>query len=187
MTTATFATVLVVEDDPSLARTITAALTSFTEHVHVCGRVSDAVALLTQVHPQLIVLDVALPDGTAFDVLAALATVEPRPIVIAMSGTAQSDESFRLAQLGARVYLRKPFTLAELHSALTLARTTPADLRPHVQNLVGLRPIHEVEDEIRRTMLNEALARAGGSRRGAARILAVSRQLLQHMLRKMQG
>jgi hypothetical protein len=33
-------------------------------------------------------------------------------------------------------------------------------------------------------MVDEALARAGGSRRAAARVLAISRQLLQHMLRK---
>jgi two-component system, response regulator RegA len=179
-----FASVMIVEDDAALAKTIKAALATWTDHVHACQRASDAIALLGRVRPELILLDVALPDGTAFDVLNALAAIEPCPMVVAMSGSAQADESFRLAQLGVRSYLRKPFNLEELQAALTVAKTAPADLRPHVRNLVGLRPIHEVEDELRRTMLQEALARARGSRRGAARILAVSRQLLQHMLRK---
>lgn len=187
MTTTFFSTVMVVEDDAALARTIESALSAWTTQVQVCRRAGDAVRLLPQLHPELLLLDVALPDGSAFDVLDALRRVEPVPMVIAMSGSAQADESFRLAQLGVRAYLRKPFTLEELNAALTLARTAPADLRPHVRNLVGLRPIHEVEDEMRQTMLSEALARSGGSRRGAARLLAVSRQLLQHMLRKVQG
>jgi DNA-binding NtrC family response regulator len=181
-----FATVLVVEDDAPLARTIQAALSPSAPEVHVCRTAADAIASFGRVRPELVLLDVALPDGSAFDVLAALTSVEPRPMVVAMSGTARPDETFRLAQLGVRHYLRKPFTLAELQAAVTLARTTPADVTPHVRNLVGLRPIHDVEEEIRRTMLQEALARAGGSRRGAARLLAISRQLLQHMLRKLQ-
>ena len=182
-----FGTVMVIEDDQKLARTVESALLEWTRDVHVCQRAGDACARLPKVRPDLILLDVSLQDGTAFDVMRALAAIEPKPMVIAMSGSAQPDESFRLAQLGVRLYLPKPFTLDQLRAALTVAATAPQDLRPHVRNVVGLRPIHDVEDEIRRTMLDEALARAGGSRRGAARLLAVSRQLLQHMLRKVQG
>ena len=181
-----FSTILIVEDDAALARTIQAALAGLAE-VHLCQRAAEAVALLAELHPNLLLLDVALPDGSAFDVLAALTSIEPAPMVVAMSGSTRPGESFRLAQLGVSAYLTKPFTLQELQAAIDRARTTPADLRPHLRALVGLRPIHDVEDEIRQTMLNEALARAGGSRRGAARLLAVSRQLLQHMLRKLQG
>jgi transcriptional regulator with PAS, ATPase and Fis domain len=49
---------------------------------------------------------------------------------------------------------------------------------------VGQRQIHEVQDEVRETMLREALGRARGSRRAAAKLLRVSRQLVQHMLRR---
>jgi two-component system, response regulator RegA len=48
---------------------------------------------------------------------------------------------------------------------------------------VGRVPLHELEAEVRHAMLGEAIARAEGSRRGAARLLSVSRQLMQHMLR----
>jgi hypothetical protein len=43
--------------------------------------------------------------------------------------------------------------------------------------------IHDVEELARGTMVREALARSQGSRTGAARLLRVSRQLLQHILR----
>jgi two-component system response regulator RegA len=177
------ACLMVVEDDAALARTLEEALAGSARLLRICRTAGEAIAALAQVRPELILLDVALPDGSAFDVLAALADVYPTPAVVAMSGSASPDESFRLAQLGVRAYLRKPLKLDELEAALVLARTRPADLRPHARSLVGLRPIHEVEAELRRTMVEEAMARAGGSRRGAARLLAVSRQLLQHMLR----
>ena len=58
------------------------------------------------------------------------------------------------------------------------------DFLPRVRGVVGERSLHEVEREVRATMVNEALTRAGGSRREAARLLKVSRQLLQHILRQ---
>src|SRR5262245_43802978 len=141
MTAIAFASAMVVEDDESLARTIEASLRGWVEEVHVCRRAADAIARLPQVHPDVMLLDVSLPDGTAFDVLGAVAAIEPQPMLIAMSGSAQADESFRLAQLGVRLYLRKPFTLEQLQAALLQAQTQPHDLRPLVRNLVGLRPI----------------------------------------------
>jgi two-component system, response regulator RegA len=181
------ARLMVVEDDPALARTLEDALSGAAQTVRFCRTAGEAVAALREFTPELMLLDVALPDGSAFDVLAALADVHPTPIVVAMSGTAEPSESFRLAQLGVRTYLHKPLRLDELEAALVYARTAPADLRPYARGLVGLRPIHEVEEELRKTMVEEALARAGGSRSGAARLLAVSRQLLQHMLRALRG
>jgi transcriptional regulator with PAS, ATPase and Fis domain len=60
----------------------------------------------------------------------------------------------------------------------------PPDLAPHLKSAVGLVPIKSVEQTVRSTMVSEALARGGGSRRAAARVLSISRQLLQHILRK---
>ena len=61
----------------------------------------------------------------------------------------------------------------------------PPDLTPYVRASVGIVPLQHIEEHVRHTMLQEALARSGGNRRGAARMLKVSRQLLQHMLRKL--
>jgi transcriptional regulator with PAS, ATPase and Fis domain len=48
---------------------------------------------------------------------------------------------------------------------------------------VRQRSLHDALHEVRTTMIDEALARANGSRRGAAQLLRVSRQLLQYMVR----
>ena len=119
MSAIAFTTVMIVEDDESLACTIEAALAGRAEQVKVCRRASDAIARLSRLNPDVILLDVSLPDGTAFDVLREVAAIEPQPIVIAMSGSARADESFRLAQLGVRWYLPKPFTLDQLQAALS--------------------------------------------------------------------
>jgi DNA-binding NtrC family response regulator len=108
----------------------------------------------------------------------------PTPRVIAISGAAGPDESFKLAQCGVRAFLKKPFNLEELEAAVEQALTEPPDLAPHLKSAVGLIPIKNDEETVRATMVPEALARAKGNRRMAARALSISRQLLQHILRR---
>ena len=174
--------VLVVEDDASLRRTLERTLSERYREVRSCGTRAEAEVVLREWSPELLLLDVQLPDGDAFDVLREAARHDPAPTVIAMSGEARSDQSFELAKLGVRVYLPKPLSSEAIDGALEEALSSPPDLSPHVRGVVGHRPIHEVEEEVRETMVQEALARTAGSRRGAARLLSISRQLLQHIL-----
>lgn len=53
-----------------------------------------------------------------------------------------------------------------------------------LRQTVGHKPLSDVQTEVRAVMLDEALARSQGSRRGAARRLRMSRQLLQYLLRQ---
>lgn len=176
---------LVVEDSEALLRTLERALSGRGYSVSACSTVAEARRILLDWQPQMLLLDVELPDGNAFDVLRTASELSAAPVVIAMSGVAAPAESFRLAQLGVRSYLAKPLRLETLEQAIEEAFRTPPDVTPHVRAQVGHVPVRELERHVRRTMVAEALARAGGSRRGAARLLQVSRQLLQHMLRSM--
>lgn len=134
--------------------------------------------------PEVVILDVALPDGSAFDVLACLQQASAFPVVLAMSGTATPVDTFRLAAAGVRAFMQKPLTLDAVCQALVAALEAPPDVTPFIRSQVGHVPVHDMEQRVRHTMVDEALARAGGSRRGAARLLSISRQLLQHILRK---
>jgi DNA-binding NtrC family response regulator len=60
------------------------------------------------------------------------------------------------------------------------------ELRAMVREGVGQMGVREAELVVRRTMVAEALARSGGNRRAAARMLGVSRQHLQHILRALE-
>ncbi|MFO0555393.1 MAG: response regulator [Polyangiaceae bacterium] len=175
---------LVVDDDAKLVRAVSGALSDEGREVVCCGDVARVAEVLESFRPDLVLLDVKLPDGDAFSVLEQLRVRGCAPLVVAMSGEATQSEAFRLAQHGVRAYVTKPFTLAELERAIAEARAEPPAIAPHLAQTVGLRPLEDVEREVRDTLVDEALSRSNGSRRGAARLLGISRQLLQHILRR---
>jgi two-component system, response regulator RegA len=175
---------LVVEDNAALRRALASALAGRASEIRTAASVAEAEPLVRTWHPDAVVLDFALPDGNAFDVLRVIAETEPMPALVAISGMAGAQESFRLAQLGVRAFVPKPIEPESLERALDDALNTAPDLAPLVRAAVGHLGVHEVEEQVRATMVSEALARSHGSRNRAARILAVSRQLLQHILKK---
>ncbi len=174
--------ILVVEDSESLARRFQEALAGHARVVERTGSLDEGWRLLQERRPQLVLVDVVLPDGTAIELVERSLTAPVVPTFVAVSGAADPDATFRLAELGVRGFLRKPVTLEALHIAIERAISAPPDLLPHLRASVGHRAVRQVEQEVRRVMVHEALARARGSRRGAARLLSVSRQLLQHIL-----
>lgn len=175
---------LIVEDCRSLASSLSATLSGRPAEVRVASSVTEAQHQLADFSPEFMLLDLALPDGTGFDVLRILQNIRPTPTIIVMSGCASPSESFQLAEFAVSAYLPKPITPVTLEGAINRAVRGVPKIVPHLRALVGKRGLSEVEDEVRETMLLEALAKARGSRRRAATFLSVSRQLLQHMLKK---
>jgi two-component system, response regulator RegA len=174
---------LIVEDNASLAATLVDVVRERAREVDHAGSVAEATSWLETRQPGLVVLDFKLPDGTGLDVLNLLGPRSPQPVVIAVSGEATPEDSFRLARAGVRCFLRKPFGLERIRAALEEALDTSPDPLVEVRAVVGHKGIKELEFEVRRTMVSEALAKSGGSVRGAAALLGISRQLLQHILK----
>ena len=177
-----FERVLVVEDNAALRTAIARLVRGWGAKVHEAGTVREARALLAT-RPDLLIADVRLPDGPIFEVLEEAAEVWPKPLIVAMSGEASAEEAFRLAQIGVRSYLAKPLTLAELEEAIDRAMAEPPSLDVAVSAHVGKVPMREVQARLRSVMLRQALARSEGSRTGAARLLKISRQAVQQILR----
>jgi two-component system response regulator RegA len=177
---------LIVEGDTSLASVVNESLSKLGLECRVASTIGDAWSLLSPRRngwfPNLVVLDVTLPDGTALDLMRHMTDVAPRPYVVAMSGGNDAVQAFELARNGVQALLTKPFASTQLEAAVEEAMTVVPDLRPQMRALVGRRPIQELEDELRHVMADEAMARAG-SVRGAARLLSVSRQFMQYTLR----
>src|SRR5688572_3261882 len=125
---------LIVEDEDGLRRTLVEALGSRGFEVRATASIAEALAALAQSTPDLIVLDVALPDGRAHDLLEALRQRAPTPAVVAMSGAAGPEETFELAQMGVRAFLKKPIGLDELEAAVDRALSQPLELTAHVRS-----------------------------------------------------
>ena len=105
-------------------------------------------------------------------------------VVVAMSGEAGPSATFDLGLHGVRAFIEKPLTLDRLEAAIERALQPPPSLGPTLRQRVGHVGLQDVQSEVRSVMIEEALARERGSRRGAARLLTVSRQLLQYLLRR---
>jgi len=174
--------VLIVEDDAALRSAIARRVAAWGARVLEAGSARAAKALLSTA-PDLLLVDLHLPDEPAFTVIEAAAQLWPKPICVAISGRASPEQAFRLAQLGVRAYLGKPFSLDELQQAVESAFREAPRLETLIAACVGRVPLRELQEHLRKVMVLQALALSDGSRSETARLLAVSRQAIQQMLR----
>ncbi|MGZ4977576.1 MAG: two-component system response regulator CreB [Methylobacter sp.] len=108
-------TVLVIEDEAAIAETICYALSTDGFETHWRSTGHEGIACAETVRPQLIVLDIGLPDSNGFEVFRGLQNrLDLPPPVIFL--TARSEEIDRVVglELGADDYIGKPFSPREL-------------------------------------------------------------------------
>lgn len=122
-------TILLVEDDKSVAGFITTILTANQYKVERAGSGEQAKHMAETCCPNLIILDLGLPDMDGMDVLASLRAWTQVPVIVVSARSGQKDK-VKALDLGADDYVTKPFGTAEL-----LARIRTA-LR-HSQQLEG--------------------------------------------------
>jgi len=125
------AQVLLVEDDAAIRTALTRALR---EHGHVVtslGSGMPALSAAVESKPDVVLLDLGLPDIDGSDVLSMLRAVSDVPVIVA---TARDDETemVRLLDLGADDYVIKPFTAGQLNARIraVLRRIGKADEDP---------------------------------------------------------
>jgi DNA-binding NtrC family response regulator len=174
--------VLIVEDDAALRSALARRVGEWGARVLEAGSAREAKALLAA-SPDLLLVDLHLPDEPAFTVIEAAAQLWPKPICVAISGRASPEQAFKLAQLGVRAYVGKPFSLDELQQAVEIAFREAPPLESLIAACVGRVPLRELQERLRKVMVLQALALSEGSRSQTARLLAVSRQAIQQMLR----
>lgn len=114
-------TILIVEDDPAIARLLDVYLAQKGYKVRLASRGEEALAICRTTPPDLVVLDVRLPDISGYDVGMALRSspeTQNIPIVVL---TAFNEKSERLTAhdvVKADYFLGKPFDIEELYSVI---------------------------------------------------------------------
>jgi two-component system response regulator RegX3 len=106
-------TVLLVEDETSIAEPLAEAIAREGFETKVAGTVAESLALAAQLEPDLVLLDVMLPDGSGCDVCRELRQTSHVPIIML---TARGEEADRVVglELGADDYVVKPFSAREV-------------------------------------------------------------------------
>jgi DNA-binding response OmpR family regulator len=106
--------VLVLEDEPRIVEVLESYLRGGGFETTLCGTVAEAFAALHQSEPDVMILDVSLPDGSGLDVLRE--TRSSGSLLPAIVLTALGEESDRIVglELGADDYVTKPFSPREL-------------------------------------------------------------------------
>lgn len=112
--------VLIIEDEEPIRRFLRATLEANNYRVKEAGSARDGTLQAVTTYPDVILLDLGLPDGDGLNVTRAIRTESRTPIVVV---SARGQESDKVAALdaGADDYLTKPFGVGELLARLRVA------------------------------------------------------------------
>ena len=113
-------TVLVIDDEPPILRFLRTSLRAAGHNVLTAENGMEALRTLAAEKPDLVVLDLGLPDRSGFDVISEIRQRSPVPIIVL---SARNDERSKVQalDLGADDYIGKPFGVAELMARMRAA------------------------------------------------------------------
>ncbi len=121
--------VLVIDDEIQIRRFLRISLEANGYRVHDVAHGRDGLAEAARLRPDVVVLDLGLPDVSGLDVLKQLREWSAVPVVV-LSVRASEDDKIALLDAGADDYLTKPFGVGELLARLRTAmrhKTTPGE------------------------------------------------------------
>ena len=119
MTTSPTAHLLVIDDDPAIRRVLRLNLQQ-AYSVEAADRVETALRCMQQRMPDLLVVDLGLPDRPGTDLIRAVRTRAATPIIVLSVRDADADKIAAL-DLGADDYVTKPFSVGELLARIRVA------------------------------------------------------------------
>ena len=129
-------TVLVVDDEPALARALAINLRAHGWEVVTAADGRAALDAAATTHPDVIVLDLGLPDLDGTEVIAGLRGWTSVPIVV-LSARQHGEDKVEALDLGADDYVTKPFAMNELMARLRAAVRRAAAPEPTETEVVA--------------------------------------------------
>ena len=133
--------VLIVEDEPPMRRFLRASLGSHGFRLVEAGSAREAIAAATSHNPELILLDLGLPDGDGVELCRRLREWSRVPIIVL---SARGDESDKVQALdaGADDYLTKPFGVNELLARMRVALRHAAEVGQPAEPVLEVGSLH---------------------------------------------
>jgi two-component system KDP operon response regulator KdpE len=135
----TKASILVVDDEPQIQRFLKPALSVSDFEVLTAATAREAVRLAAARSPDLVILDLGLPDADGKSVIAQVRAFSQVPIIV-LSARDQEREKVEALDLGADDYVEKPFGIAELLARIrtALRRAPESEARQELYEVGGL-------------------------------------------------
>ncbi|QEO59970.1 response regulator transcription factor [Francisella marina] len=105
--------ILIVEDEPQIKKLLEKTFLVLGYDVESASTASIATSLLGQYHPDVVILDLGLPDQDGQDWLKAVRVSNDVPIIV-VSARNDTEEVVKALENGANDYVKKPFDMPEL-------------------------------------------------------------------------
>ena len=112
--------ILLVEDEPNICNFITATLSAHDYRVSQAHTGKDALSIITSQCPDLVILDLGLPDMDGMEILSRLRKWSGMPVVV-ISARSHEKDKVEALDLGADDYITKPFGTSEMLARIRAA------------------------------------------------------------------
>ena len=112
--------VLIIEDHPVYADGLQMVLEAHGPYrvVGVAGTANAALSMARQYDPQIILVDVELPEVSGFDLISPISRICPQSKIVILTGHGEDEYALKAVRLGAHGYLQKDMTASQLLGAL---------------------------------------------------------------------
>ena len=128
--------VVLVDDHDLFLAGVRAELGDAVEVVGQAGTVADAVPLIRELDPEVVLLDVHLPDGSGDAIINAVAPERPGVRFLALSVSDAAEDVIAVIRAGARGYVTKTISGEELAAAIERVATGDAVFSPRLAGFV---------------------------------------------------
>ncbi len=139
---------VIIEDEPNNAKLLSKYLSIYAEDIEICSiasTVKEGISNIKEFKPELLFLDVELPDGTGFDVLKETASYSYQVVFC----TGHSHYALKAIKLSALDYLMKPIDAHELTEAIKKIRHSKnGEKQNTLTNFIQDRKVTETERTI---------------------------------------
>ena len=142
-------TILVVDDEESICQTLKGILSDEGHNVLVAGRGEDALKIMEDELPRLVMLDIWMPGIDGLETLKKIKAQYPEVMVIMMSGHGTIETAVKATKLGAFDFIEKPLSLEKvvilINNALNILRLEAENIMlkqkvAHQYELAGVSP-----------------------------------------------